>query len=174
VDRGGVGHAGAPQNRLRGLYYLGLTEIRVDQLAATIDAHVRKEVRRGDQGQWYEHNRQPMRYGEYLVAGYPIGSGVAEGACRHLAKNRREGTGIRWTVEGARAMPGLRAIHLNGDWDALIKHHIETEQTTLYAKLAAKRNASYALLWLSCPLASAEKMDLSPFVAQGGMAVDRR
>jgi len=34
-------------------------------------------------------------------------------------------------------MLSLRAIHLNGDWDALIKHHMETEQTTLYGQLAA-------------------------------------
>jgi hypothetical protein len=78
-----------------------------------------------------------MRYDEYLAAGYPIGSGVAEGACRHLVKDRLEGTGMRWTVEGAQATLGLRAIHLNGDWGALIKHPIETEQTTLYARLAA-------------------------------------
>lgn len=86
---------------------------------------------------YYENNRQHMRYDEYLAAGYPIGSGVAEGACRHLVKDRLEGTGMRWTVNGAQAMLSLRAIHLNGDWDALIKHHMETEQTTLYGQLAA-------------------------------------
>ena len=86
---------------------------------------------------YYEKNRQHMRYDEYLAAGYPIGSGVAEGACRHLVKDRLEGTGMRWTVEGAQAMLSLRAIHLNGDWDAFIEHHIETEQTALYGQLAA-------------------------------------
>jgi hypothetical protein len=35
---------------------------------------------------YYENNRAHMRYDEYLAAGYPIGSGVAEGACRHLVK----------------------------------------------------------------------------------------
>ncbi|NJO24376.1 MAG: hypothetical protein HC868_17470 [Sphingomonadales bacterium] len=39
---------------------------------------------------YYENNRQHMRYDEYLSAGYPIGSGVAEGACRHVAKDRME------------------------------------------------------------------------------------
>jgi hypothetical protein len=33
-----------------------------------------------------------MRYDEYLAAGYPIGSGVVEGACRHLVKDRMERT----------------------------------------------------------------------------------
>ena len=86
---------------------------------------------------YYENNRQHMRYDEYLAAGYPIGSGVAEGACRHLVKDRLEGTGMRWTVAGAQAMLSLRAIHLNGDWDDLITHHIKTEQAALYAQIAA-------------------------------------
>ncbi len=46
------------------------------------------------------NNREHMRYDEYLAAGYPIGSGVAEGACRHLVKDRLEQTGMRWTVSG--------------------------------------------------------------------------
>jgi hypothetical protein len=56
-----------------------------------------------------------MRYDEYIAAGYPIGSGVAEGACRHLVKDRMERTGMRWTVVGAQAMLNLRAVYLNGD-----------------------------------------------------------
>ncbi|HEX4150117.1 MAG TPA: ISKra4 family transposase, partial [Pirellulales bacterium] len=63
---------------------------------------------------YYENNRRHMRYDEYLAAGYPIGSGVAEGACRHVVKDRLEQTGMRWTVAGAQAMLHLRAIYLNG------------------------------------------------------------
>jgi hypothetical protein len=62
---------------------------------------------------------------------------VAEGACRHLVKDCLEGTGMCWTVAGAQAMLSLRAIHLNGDWDDYINHHIETEQAALCAQLAA-------------------------------------
>ena len=51
---------------------------------------------------YLENNREHMRYDEYLKAGYPIGSGVAEGACRHLVKDRMEQTGMRWTVSGRR------------------------------------------------------------------------
>src|SRR3954451_3271939 len=46
------------------------------------------------------NDREHMRYDEYLAKGYSIGSGVAEGACRHLVKDRLEQTGMRWTVEG--------------------------------------------------------------------------
>jgi hypothetical protein len=54
--------------------------------------------------EYLANNRAHMRYDEYLAACYPIGSGVAEGACRHLVKDRMEQTGMRWTVEGAQAM----------------------------------------------------------------------
>jgi hypothetical protein len=86
---------------------------------------------------YYRNNRRHMRYDEYLAAGYPIGSGVAEGACRHLVKDRMELTGMRWTVNGAQAMLHLRAIYLNGDWDAYMNYYIHTEQATLYRQAAA-------------------------------------
>lgn len=86
---------------------------------------------------YYENNRQHMRYDEYLAAGYPIGSGVAEGACRHLVKDRLERTGMRWTVEGAQAMLDLRAMHINGDWDDFVEHRIQSEQSRLYGQEAA-------------------------------------
>lgn len=86
---------------------------------------------------YYENNRDHMRYDEYLAAGYPIGSGVAEGACRHLVKDRLERTGMRWTVDGAQAMLHLRAIYLNGDWQQFVEYRIETEQEALYGRSAA-------------------------------------
>jgi hypothetical protein len=86
---------------------------------------------------YYDNNRQHMRYDEYLSAGYPIGSGVAEGACRHLVKDRMERTGMRWTVTGAQAVLHLRAIHINGLWNNYINYHIEAEQSRLYGHLAA-------------------------------------
>jgi hypothetical protein len=86
---------------------------------------------------YYENNRQHMRYDEYLAAGYPIGSGVAEGACRHLVKDRLEQTGMRWTVPGAQAMLNTRSLYLNGQWDEFVEYRIQTEQATLYDKIAA-------------------------------------
>jgi hypothetical protein len=86
---------------------------------------------------YYENNRQHMRYDEYLAAGFPIGSGVAEGACRHVVKDRLEQTGMRWNVAGAQAMLHLRAIYLNGDWNDFVSYRIETEQAALYRRSAA-------------------------------------
>lgn len=86
---------------------------------------------------YFDNNRDYMRYDEYLAEGYPIGSGVAEGACRHVVKDRMELTGMRWTLTGAQSMLHLRAIYINGDWDDFIEHSIETEQDRLYVQKAA-------------------------------------
>lgn len=84
---------------------------------------------------YLERNRRFMHYDEYLAAGYPIGSGVAEGACRHLVKDRMELTGMHWRTEGAQAMLDLRAVYLNDDWDAFQRHRIKQERRRLYPYL---------------------------------------
>ena len=81
---------------------------------------------------YFEHNRRFMKYDEYLANGYPIGSGVVEGACRHLVKDRMEGTGMRWRVAGAQAMLNLRAVFLNDDWDSFQQYRIELNCRKLY------------------------------------------
>ncbi len=58
---------------------------------------------------YFEGKRDRMKDDESLAAGDPIGSGVAEGACRHLVKDRMERTGMRWLPSGAQAMLDLRA-----------------------------------------------------------------
>jgi hypothetical protein len=73
-----------------------------------------------------------MKYDEYLAAGYPIGSGIVEGACRHLVKDRMEQAGMRWRIAGAQAILSLRAIHLNDDWNTFHADRIQAEQSTLY------------------------------------------
>jgi hypothetical protein len=85
---------------------------------------------------YLENNRAHMRYDQYLAAGYPIGSGVIEGACRHVVKDRMELSGMRWTVDGAQAMLYLRSIYLNGDWKEFDEYRIQTEQNTLYSQAA--------------------------------------
>lgn len=119
--QGKVGYVIGSLRRLRDRH-----ELRGER-RRTLDAAIR----------YYHNNRQHMRYDEYLAAGDPIGSGVAEGACRHLVKDRMEGTGMRWTVAGAQAMLHLRAIHLNGDWDNFQQYHVQHEQAALYGKAAA-------------------------------------
>jgi len=81
---------------------------------------------------YFTQRCESMKYDEYLDAGYPIGSGVVEGACRHLVKDRMEQTGMRWRIEGAQAILNLRAIYVNDDWDAFHTLRIQTEQHKLY------------------------------------------
>jgi len=81
---------------------------------------------------YLESNRRFMKYDEYLAAGYPIGSGVAEGACGHLVKDRMELTGMRWRVAGAQAILDLRAVFVNGDWEKFQQHRVAQERRRLY------------------------------------------
>lgn len=81
---------------------------------------------------YLDNHRQFMKYDRYLAAGYPIGSGVAEGACRHLVKDRMELTGMRWCTHSAQAMLDLRAIFINGDWNEFQDFRIKQEQRRLY------------------------------------------
>ena len=86
---------------------------------------------------YYESNRKAMCYDEYIAAGYPIGSGAVEAACRHLVKDRMEGSGMRWTVPGAESVLQLRALYLNGDWDAYWEHHMQCEYARRFDSAAA-------------------------------------
>lgn len=53
--------------------------------------------------------RAYLHYDEYLAAGLPIATGVIEGACRYLVKDRMELTGARWRLAGAEAVLRLLA-----------------------------------------------------------------
>jgi hypothetical protein len=66
---------------------------------------------------YYEKNAERMHYDEYLKAGYPIASGVIEGACRHVIKDRMENGGMRWTLLGAKAMLNVRSVSASHAWD---------------------------------------------------------
>jgi hypothetical protein len=66
---------------------------------------------------YFEKNAERMRYDEYLRAGYPIASGVIEGACRHVIKDRMEQGGMRWTLTGAEAMLNVRSVCASSAWD---------------------------------------------------------
>jgi hypothetical protein len=68
-----------------------------------------------------------LDYPQALAAGWPIATGVIEGACRHLVKDRMDITGARWGIETAEAILKLRAIWANGDWDAYWTWHLQQE-----------------------------------------------
>ena len=81
---------------------------------------------------YYRRNQSYMHYADYLARGWPIGTGVVEGACGHLVKDRMEQAGMRWTQDGAQAVLDLRAVRLNGDWDAYWQFHRQEQHHRLY------------------------------------------
>ena len=95
---------------------------------------------------YLENNRNNMRYDEYLANGYPIGSGVVEGICRYLVKDRMELTGMRWRTEGAQAMLDLRAVFLNDNWKKFQQNRIKENARKLYPykELVALENKKVA------------------------------
>ncbi len=78
-----------------------------------------------------------LKYHHYLTQGFPIATGVIEGACRHLVKDRMEVTGARWSLNGAEAILRLRALRSSHDFDEYWTFHeaqeYERNHRALYA-----------------------------------------
>lgn len=81
--------------------------------------------------------RSYLRYDQYLAAGLPIATGVIEGACRHLIKDRLEITGACWGLEGAEAVLKLRALRSSGDLAAYWAFHEAAEHRRNHLDLYA-------------------------------------
>ena len=80
-----------------------------------LDAKVREPV---DACATYLLNKSPyLHYDRYLSQGFPIATGVIEGACRHLVKDRLEITGAKWGLASAEAVLRLRALRSSHDFD---------------------------------------------------------
>lgn len=99
---------------------------------------------------YLRRNRSYMDYQRYLALGWPIGTGVIEGACRHLVKDRFEQAGMRWSFKGAKEMLKLRAVYLNGDWENF--HRFRREQA--HIKRYGTSHPAHALENSPEPLAS--------------------
>jgi len=95
---------------------------------------------------YFRSNAERMNYADFLAAGYPIASGIIEGACRTVVKDRMERAGMRWVFDGAHAMMGLRSIHLSNLWDEFLEYRIGKEQERLYPGNAANDDLSPILL----------------------------
>jgi hypothetical protein len=83
-----------------------------------------------------------LRYDQALAAGWPIATGVIEGACRHLIADRLDIGGARWGLDGAEAVLTLRAVISNGDFEEYWRFHLEREHQRLYPGI---KQGQYAL-----------------------------
>jgi hypothetical protein len=77
---------------------------------------------------YLDNKRDFLDYPSFLTAGRPIASGLIEGACRWLVKDRMEVTGARWGLDGAEAVLKLRALAGNGDFDDYFTYHLQQEK----------------------------------------------
>jgi hypothetical protein len=93
---------------------------------------------------YFTRNAYRMKYDEYLAMGYPIASGVIEGACRHVVKDRMERTGMGWTIAGAQAMLELRCLWLTDCWDEYLAFRIERETKALHPHRDQLKEVSWA------------------------------
>lgn len=96
---------------------------------ASTEGLAKSRRRRADLAARYLTNKANyLDYPSALAAGWPIATGVIEGACRHLVKDRMDITGARWSVEGAEAVLKLRAVRCNGDFDEYWRFHLAEER----------------------------------------------
>ena len=81
---------------------------------------------------YFDNHRHMMHYDVYLNKGYPIATGVVEGTCGSLVKDRMEQSGMRWSIAGAQAVLAQRAVVKNGDWKDFFTYYIDSERDRLY------------------------------------------
>jgi hypothetical protein len=93
---------------------------------------------------YLERNKNHMRYDKCLEKGYPIGSGVIEGACRNLINDRLELTGMRWILQGAESVIRLRAVFINKDWADFWRFRRKSERIRLYGLSSEANNDFYS------------------------------
>jgi len=87
---------------------------------------------------YLERHLPRMRYDEYLARGLPIATGVIEGACRHLVKDRLERSGMRWTIAGAQAILDLRSVLASDLWERYQHYYRQRRSKERYGE--ARRN----------------------------------
>ena len=77
-------------------------------------------------------NKQRFDYATALANGWPIATGIIEGACRHLVKDRMDLTGARWSLDGAEAVLRLRSLRASGDFEEYMAFHHRQERQRNY------------------------------------------
>ncbi|MEU0218660.1 ISKra4 family transposase, partial [Streptomyces sp. NPDC006265] len=119
----------------------GRAEQVADDLAPTISKRTRTRRNWTASGAWgvdkavcYLRAKLPYLGCDIALAeGWPIATGVIEGACRHLVKDRMDITGARWGLAGAEAVRRLRTVIRNGDFEEYWKYHAQREHLRVHA-----------------------------------------
>ena len=81
---------------------------------------------------YLDNKKDYLGYATALEKGWPIATGVIEGAARWLVKDRMDITGARWGLQGAEAILKLRALIASGDFDAYWRFHLRREHERIH------------------------------------------
>ena len=81
---------------------------------------------------YLENKSRYLRYDTALEKGWPIATGIIEGACRHIVKDRMDITGARWGLDGAEAILKLRTVIASGDFDDYWRYHLRREHERIH------------------------------------------
>jgi len=111
----------------------GITAASIRRKATRLELDPDKR-RNADRAADYLLNKRPhLDYPTALAHGWPIATGVIEGACRHLIKDRMDITGARWGLHTAEAVLKLRALISNDDFDTYWDFHLTQEHHRVHA-----------------------------------------
>ena len=100
---------------------------------ATAERIATPKRKKADEAARYLKNKAPyLDYPTALAAGWPIATGVIEGAVRHVVRDRMDITGARWSVKGAEAVLKLRAVRTNDDFDDYWRFHLDHERRRVH------------------------------------------
>jgi hypothetical protein len=81
---------------------------------------------------YYEHQDGRLRYATALKRGFPIGSGVTEGACKSVIACRLKRSGQRWFETGASACLHMRTLYLNERLSKSFEIFLDLRRGTLH------------------------------------------
>lgn len=112
------------------------------RVVADLHAHLRARTEQDrpapglERAAAYLKAKQPyLDYHIALTLGWPIATGVIEGCCRYLVKDRLDVTGARWSLPGGEAVLLLRAVIANGDFNEYWSYHVRREYQRTHAPL---------------------------------------
>ena len=86
----------------------------IKQISATTEEEneiVEREIN------YFEKNKERMRYKDFKNQGLFIGSGVVEAGCRTVIGLRLKQSGMHWTVSAANNIIALRCCILSNKWE---------------------------------------------------------
>jgi hypothetical protein len=113
---------------------------------ATRFGYTGTERKGADEAARYLTAKKPyLAYDQALRQGWPIATGVIEGACRYLVKDRMDITGARWGLHGAEAVLRLRALIASGDLDDYWAFHLLKEHQRVHETRYQHHRQDYTL-----------------------------